>query len=187
MGFSAQNAQARSVPIFVVAAILCFLTALVTDRLQHRFSFCIAGIAVSSAGYILLLCQQRLPVGVCYFALYLVMGGAYMTQPITLVWLANNVSGHYKRSISSAAQVGFGNLAGITASNIFYTSDAPLYRVGYGVSLGLLWLCAAGCLLLFLGVRRENTRRNRGDRDTRLLEEDVHNMGDDHPHWRFTT
>jgi len=106
---------------------------------------------------------------------------------VTLAWLANNVSGHYKRSVSSAFQVGFGNLGGIVASNIYFSTDAPLYHVGYGVSLALLWLCGAACMVLFFGAIRENKKRDRGERDHRLTEPDIDNMGDDHPSWRFTT
>lgn len=82
--------------------------------------------------------------------------------------------------------IGFGNAGGIVASNVFITSEAPSYPVGYGVSLGMMWLCAAACTVLFFGVRAENKRRNRGERDHRLDEPEVDNLGDDHPHFRFT-
>lgn len=145
------------------------------------------GISVASIGYILLLCQNYVSVGVRYFALFLVVSGGYTTQPVTLAWLANNVSGHYKRAVSAAAQVGFGNLGGIVASNVFFDSEAPKYWTGYGVSLGMLWLCAGACTALYMGVTAENEKRNRGDRDSRLQQPDLDNMGDDHPSWRFTT
>jgi hypothetical protein len=83
---------------------------------------------------------------------------------------------------NSNVQVG-----GIIASNVFFASEAPLYRTGYGVGFGLLGVSAAACTLLFFGVRRENRKRDRGDRDYRLARPDAHNLGDDHPHWRFTT
>ena len=48
--------------------------------------------------------------GVKYFALFLVVPGGYITQPITLAWVSNTMSGHYKRSVAAAVQVGFGNI-----------------------------------------------------------------------------
>lgn len=90
-----------------------------------------------------------------------------------------------KRAISSAFQVGFGNLGGIVASNVYVTKEAPLYPTGYGSSLGLLWVCAAACTVLFLGVTVENKKRDRGERNHRLEEPDADNLGDDHPHFRF--
>lgn len=154
--------------------------------MRHRYTFTMVGVIVASIGYILLLCQHSISVGVQYFALFLIVSGGYITQPVTLTWLQNNVSGHYKRSVAAAMQVGFGNCGGIVASNIYFQAEAPEYRTGYGVSLGLVWICGAACTALFFGVRRENKKRDRGERDWRLDEPDVNNMGDDHPEWRFT-
>jgi hypothetical protein len=135
----------------------------------------------------MLLAQNHLSAGVKYFALFLIVPGGYITQPIVLVWLSNLVSGHYKRSVSSAVQVGFGNLGGIVASNVFLGSEAPKYPTGYGVSLGMLWICGAACTGLFWLAKRENRMRERGDRDRRLQEPDADNLGDDHPAFRLTT
>lgn len=187
MGYKAQEAQARSIPIFVVAAILCLITAYTTDRVRHRYTFCMVGVSVASIGYILLLLEQHISVGVRYFALFLVVSGGYITQPVTLAWLSNNVSGHYKRSIASAMQVGFGNCGGIVASNVFLQSEQPAYPTGYGTSLALLWVCGVACTVMFVGIRRENRKRERGERDGRLGERDVDNMGDYHPEYRFST
>lgn len=187
LGYTAQEAQARSIPIFVVAAALCLTTAYLTDRLRHRYAFTMVGVVVATIGYILLLSQRQISVGVRYFALFLVVSGGYITQPVTLAWLSNNVSGHYKRSVASAMQVGFGNCGGIVASNVFLQAELPLYRTGYGTSVGLVWLCGIACTVMFFGVKYENRKRERGARDWRLQEPDVDNMGDDHPAWRFTT
>jgi len=142
---------------------------------------------VASVGYVILLAQEGLSVGVKYFALFLVVPGGYITQPIVLAWVQNCMSGHYKRSIAAAMTVGFGNLGGIVASNVFFTEEAPLYKTGYGVGLGFLWICGAACVVLFVGVLWENRKRDRGERDWRLQGEDVDNLGDDHPSFRFAT
>lgn len=84
-------------------------------------------------------------------------------------------------------QVGFGNLGGIVASNIYLTTEQPTYHTGYGTSLALVWVCGIASTVMFFGVLRENKKRDRGERDSRLEEPDVANMGDDHPSWRFTT
>lgn len=186
LGYTAEAAQVRSIPVFVVATVVSLIVAWTADRLRHRFGFCILGICIASVGYIILLCQDRVTVGVRYFAIFIIVSGGYTCQPVTLAWIQNNMTGHYKRSISSAMMVGFGNTGGIVASNIFITSQAPRYPVGYGVSLGLLWMCAAACVVLLLGVMVENRKRDRGERDWRLETADADNLGDDHPHFRFT-
>ncbi|THY37059.1 MFS general substrate transporter, partial [Aureobasidium pullulans] len=102
LGYTSASAQIRSIPIFIVAAMCSIASAYLTDRLRHRFGFCIFGLVVASVGYVILLAQQGLSVAVKYFALFLVVPGGYITQPIVLAWVQNCMSGHYKRSISAA-------------------------------------------------------------------------------------
>ncbi|KAK8086112.1 MFS general substrate transporter [Apiospora phragmitis] len=196
MGLTATAAQVRTIPLYVAATAVCLLVSHATDRLRHRYSFALAGLAVAIIGYILLLCpssssspssSHATSVGVRYFALFLVVSGGYTTQPVTLAWLANAESGHYKRAVSSAAQVGLGNAGGLVASNVFFDSEQPQYRTGFAVSLAMLWVCAGACTWLYLGARRENRRRDRGERDGRLDEPNADNLGDDHPSWRLAT
>ncbi|KAF2433664.1 MFS general substrate transporter [Tothia fuscella] len=189
LGYKAEKAQVRSIPIFIVATICALVTAFITDRLRHRYSFTIIGISVATVGYGLLLGQKaaHFSVGIKYFATFLIVSGTYITQPVTIAWISNCMSGHYKRSISSAMQIGFGNTGGLIASNIFLAQEKPLYKTGYGTTLGLLWMCAAACTVLFLGAKWENKKRDNGDRDYRLQEEDADNLGDDHPHFRYAT
>ncbi|KAH7035474.1 major facilitator superfamily domain-containing protein [Microdochium trichocladiopsis] len=187
MGFKAADAQIRTIPVYVVATVLCLGSAWLADRLRHRFAFTLLGIAVATVGYILLLCQNSLSVGVRYFALFLIVGGGYITQPVVLGWLSNTMSGHYKRSISAAVQVGVGNVGGFVASNVFFDREAPRYVTGYSVSLGMIAICAIACTALYVLLSMENKKRDRGERDHRLQEPDAHNLGDDHPDWRYTT
>ena len=188
LGWTAVRAQVLSIPIYIVAAVTCLVSAVLTDRLRHRYAFAMFGVVTASIGYIILLAQASVSVAVRYFAVYLIMAGGYITQPITLVWLSNNMGGHYKRSINAAMQIGFGNIGGIIASNIFITTQKPRYPVGYGVSLAMIWMCGSACTILALGLRIENKKRERGERDARLSlpEEEVENLGDDHPRFRFT-
>lgn len=187
LGWTAVRAQVLSIPIYVVAAVLTLTTAYLSDRLRHRYAFAMLGIAISTIGFIVLLAQRSVPVSGRYFAVYLVTAGGYITQPITLVWLSNNMGGSYKRSINAAMQIGFGNCGGLIASNIFIADQKPTYPVGFGVSLGLMWVSGIACTVLLIGMRLENRMRERGKRDYRLNlpEEERKNLGDDHPSFRF--
>lgn len=185
LGWTSIRAQVMSIPIYIVAAVISITTAVVTDRLRHRFAFTICGCVIATIGYVILLCQRSVPVGARYFAIYAVISGGYMTQPVLMGWLNNNMGG---RSIASAMQIGIGNCGGLVASNIFLSSQAPTYPVGYGVSLGLVWLCGICCVLFFLYIVRENRLRDQGQRDHlyQLPREELENLGDDHPDFRFT-
>ena len=188
LGWTAVHAQVLSIPLYIVAAVFSLSVALLTDRLRHRYAFAMAGIVVSTIGYVVLLAQNSVSVNGRYVAIFLIMTGGYITQPITLVWLSNNMGGHYKRSIGTAMQIGFGNCGGIIASNIYITKQKPTYPVGYGISLALLWLCGIACTIFFAGLRLENKRRDKGKRDYRLTlpQDEIDNLGDDHPRFRFT-
>ena len=67
---------------------------------------------MATVGYIVLLAQDSVSVSGRYVAVYIAMTGGYVAQPIILVWVTNNMGGHYKRSINAAMQIGFGNLGG---------------------------------------------------------------------------
>ncbi|EXJ68281.1 uncharacterized protein A1O5_08896 [Cladophialophora psammophila CBS 110553] len=188
LGWTSIHAQVMSIPIFIFAAFCALTCAVVSDKLRHRFGFILAGCLVATIGYAILLNMHHVSVGVRYFALYLIVGGGYIAQPITLVWLNNNVSGHYKRSVSAAMMVGFGNCGGIIASNMFLTSQAPEYPLGYSLGLGLVWLCVLSSVIFLFYIRRENRLRDQGRRDDRynLPDDEKNNLGDDHPGFRFT-
>lgn len=204
LGFTAAASQLRTVPIFLAATVASIGTAYLTDVLQHRYTFTMIGVVVACIGVVILLCADHVATGARYMACFFVVVGAYITQPVTWVWMSNvssfcsticpqkeaktriqNEGGNYKRSISSAMQIGIGNIGGIVASNIFITTQAPHYPVGYGVTLALLILCGIACTVFFFGLRAENRKREKGGRDYRYQEEDIDNMGDDHPEFRF--
>jgi MFS family permease len=188
MGWESLMAQVMSIPIYIAAAIMTLCTSLLSDKLKHRFGFVLVGCCISTVGYIILLAQQSVAVGVRYFTLFAVTGGGFIAQPVLIGWLSNNMSGHYKQAVASAFQIGFGNCGGIVASNIFLASEAPSYPTGYGTSLGLIWLCVIASVIFFLLLWRENRRRDQGARDDRMAldPDEVQNLGDDHPGFRFT-
>lgn len=115
LGWTSIRAQVMSIPIFIFATVCALSAALLSDKLKHRYGFIVVGCLFSTIGYVILLNMHRVNVGVRYFALFTIVGGGYIAQPITLVWMSNNVAGHYKVGISAAMQVGFGNIGGIIA------------------------------------------------------------------------
>ena len=106
LGFKAEAAQVRSIPIFIVATVVALTTAWFTDRLRHRYAFCITGCCIATIGYSILLYQASVSVEGRYAAIFLIVSGGYMCPPVTVGWISNCMGGHYKRSISSAMQAG---------------------------------------------------------------------------------
>jgi hypothetical protein len=187
MGYTSSSSQLRSAAVNMTAVVCMLATAYATDKLRNRYFATLLGPAIACIGYIILLAQGGLSPGVKFFATFLITCGAYMAQPVTLGWLNNNMGGHYKRAIAAAVQAGLGNLGGVVASNIFLIREAPRYPTGYGVGMALIIVTSLACTGFFFGIRRENMKRDRGDRDYRYQApiEEQQNMGDDHPKFRF--
>ncbi|KAL7904317.1 MFS general substrate transporter [Trichoderma velutinum] len=188
-GWKAEEAQLRTIPVYVTAGGTMILAAYASDKLRHRFGFFIAGFILVATGYAMLLAQERMSREDKFSAVFLVFSGAYMVTPMALVWLQNNLSGHWKRAFGSSIQISIGNLGALIASNVFMASEAPTYVTGYSVSLAMMLLGTISAVVLFLLMSRENKKRNAGERDDRLnLPEDVKgNLGDAHPTFRYTS
>lgn len=187
-GFGVLRTQVLVIPIFLFAGIATIIVAMISDKVRHRYSFAVAELLTSIIGFAILLNGLSLDRGVRYMAIYFVATGAVITQPIAVTWINNNMGGHYKRSVAAAVQIGLGNCAGFIASNVYITSEAPIYRTGYSVGLALICLSiiASTCLLAYMFM--ENKKRDQGGRDYRLQlpPDELSNLGDDHPSFRFS-
>ncbi|KMU78893.1 hypothetical protein CISG_07410 [Coccidioides immitis RMSCC 3703] len=169
LGWTAIMAQVMSIPVFVVATVVTLVCAVISDRMRHRYAFTLLGCGVATIG---------VSVGVRYMAVFMVTAGGFVAQPVVMAWVSNNMGGHYKRSIASSMQIGFGNSGGLVASNVFLSSEKPGYPTGFGTSLGLVWICVLSCTAFFWWCRRENRIRDAGGRDYRfsLPEDELNNI-----------
>ncbi|KAL8698788.1 MAG: hypothetical protein Q9201_006380 [Fulgogasparrea decipioides] len=187
LGYSASDAQVQTIPIYAAGLVAALVTAWTSDRLRHRFSFVIVGAGINVIGYIVLLAQAKVFVKVRYMALYFIECGLWTGAPVEIVWVTSNLGGHYKRAVGSGIVVAMANMSGFISSNVFITGQAPRYPVGYGVALGMTAVAALAGTVLYLGMKQENRRRDRGERDHRLLleKEQLDNVGDEHPDFRY--
>ncbi|ROW10923.1 hypothetical protein VMCG_01018 [Cytospora schulzeri] len=186
-GWEATEAQVYTIPVYMFALVLTLIMAWASDKIKHRYAFIMLCLVMATVGYGMALGQENLSRGVKYFGCFLIAAGGLCASPLCIVFLSNNEAGHWKRSVSSAVQVSCGGIAGVIGSSIFLDREKPLYRTGYGVGLGMVWVAGLAATVMALAMWMENRRRDRGDRDERLTwpEEKVRNMGDYHPHFRY--
>lgn len=66
-------------------------------------------------------------------------------------------------------------------------SEAPTYHTGFGTGLGMLFAGILAATGYFLYLRWENAARDAGKRDWRynLPADELDNLGDDDPKFRF--
>ena len=124
-----------------------------------------------------------------YGALFLAAAGGFASSPIMVCWFNMNLSGHCRRSVGVAWQIGFGNLGGFVATYAFQQKDAPNYRPGYIICLSFFCLAFLSNLLYLAAIWLENTRRARAmavTSDNELVDEGNQGiLGDMAPTYRY--
>lgn len=186
-GWDVLRTQAMSVPVYASAGVMTIIISFISDWRKHRYGFLVGGLLTCMIGYGVLLNGNSVSINVRYMALFFMSIGGFVAQPIALIWLSNNMGGHYKRSISAAIQIGFGNCAGFISTNIYFRWEAPRYTTGTGTSLGFVGVALLSATALLVYCIVENRKRDRGEYNNRLElpADERDNLGDDHPDFRF--
>jgi len=163
IGYTATPANLLTVPVYVLACILTCGVGFYGDRKGRRGLLNITFLCIAAVGYIMLI-SSKSP-ALSYVAVYLAACGIYPAIANTVAWVSNNVEGSYKRSVSIAMTVGFGNLNGAVSSNVYRAQDRPWYRMGHGIVLVYVGLGILGSVVYYFTLRVENARRDQGLRD----------------------
>lgn len=109
----------------------------------------------------------------------------------TITWASNNVEGVYKRGVTLGFVIGWGNLNGVVASNIYIQKQAPKFRTGHGVVLGyLVVFLFGGSIVTHFLLEWENKKRLSGKRDHWIEgknQAEIEKLGDKRPDFIYTT
>ncbi|KAK0202559.1 MFS general substrate transporter [Desarmillaria ectypa] len=169
--FKATPANLLTVPVYVFACIVTCLVGFFADRWGRRGYFNLMFLSLGAAGYVVLINSKS--AALSYFAVYLATCGIYPVIPNTIAWMSNNVEGSYKRSVSLAMVISFGNINGAVSSNVYRAKDKPRYILGTCLVLMYIGLGIIFTLIYLFFVNRENKRRERGERDELIGDEDA--------------
>ncbi|KKK13655.1 hypothetical protein AOCH_005114 [Aspergillus ochraceoroseus] len=182
------HAQLLSVPPYAAAAILTVTVGFIADRTRQRGICNMLVSLLGVAGFAMLL-GARSP-GARYAGVFLGAMGIYPAISNTISWTSNNVEGVYKRGVTLGVVIGWGNLNGIVASNIYRGADAPRFYPGHGTVMAYLVLFLfGGSLVQYILLRRENAKRRRGERDhwvEGLDQSEMELLGDRKPDFMYT-
>lgn len=163
LGFKATPANLLTVPVYTFACIITCLVGFLADKFQRRGVFNIGLSCLGGLAYIVLIVSKS--AALSYVAVYFATCGIYPLIPNTVAWVSNNVEGSYKRSVSLAMVISFGNINGAVSSNVYRAVDAPRYRLGHGLVLMYIAIGIASSIAFYVLLRRENAARDRGVRD----------------------
>lgn len=132
LGFTANPANLLNVPVYVFACIITCTVGFLANWGQRGY-FNIVFLCIGGAGYMILIFSRN--AALSYFAVIMAACGIDLVIPNTASWVSNNVEGSYKRSVSLAMVIGFGNLNGAVSSNVYRARDKPWYQFGHGLFL----------------------------------------------------
>jgi predicted MFS family arabinose efflux permease len=163
LGFTANPANLLTVPVYALACVSTCTVGFLADRWGQRGYLNILCLCVGGAGYIMLVASRN--AALSYFATFMAACGIYPTIPNTASWVSNNVEGSYKRSVSLAMVISFGNLNGAVSSNVYRAVDAPWYSLGHGLVFMYICFGVIASVAFMILLKRENARRDRGERD----------------------
>ncbi|OAL06881.1 MFS general substrate transporter [Phaeosphaeriaceae sp. SRC1lsM3a] len=184
MGYKSTTAQLFTVPPNMAAFLTVLITAYYSDKLKNRGYFIIAGSILGICGYIMLLVAKTNAVR--YAGTFLVAIGVFQGSPMIMGWISNNVAPHYVRAVAVGVVISIANCSAFIGTFIYLQRDAPKYVLGHAVSLGALVLTVILATAQVFYLQWENKKRDKGERDHRLVEEIESKLGHRHPNFRYT-
>ncbi|KAK8120019.1 major facilitator superfamily domain-containing protein [Apiospora kogelbergensis] len=188
MGFGALTSQLLSIPCYFFGALTYLLAAFLSDRLGHRGGFVVGACLCSIAGYATLLGTGHQPARIQFIGCLVVAGGLFVAVGMPISWSANNLPSHYKRAAGQGTIQMVGNLAGVYSPFLYLPQYGPRFVVGHSFTVGSIFYAAILFAYVSYRLRRENHRRARGERDYLLegrSQEDINQLGDRHPWYRY--
>lgn len=193
LGYSAIKAQALTTPPYIFATVICIAIAWMSDRHQSRYWCIMSCYTLGLVGIIILWLTVPYThlAGASYFAIFLAAAGYSAQAPIVGAWTSVNVPNLSKRAAAIGLLMLFGSVGGGSiGSNIYISSEAPTYPLGFGFSVGATVLGAMlPATVHWWLLRRENRRRDLLDEqaiETMYTTVELADMGEDSPFFRFT-
>ncbi|EEH34163.1 hypothetical protein PAAG_05212 [Paracoccidioides lutzii Pb01] len=186
--WSVPQVQALTIPCYAVGAITYLVVAWFSDRMQRRAVFTVVFCCIAIVGYGVLMSDNG--AGVHYFGCFLVAVGLYVCVGLPLAWLPTNLPRFGKRAFATGLQLTLGNVSGIMTPFLYQSRDGPRYLTGHGVTLALTGLSALIFTFMWFHYRQINKERAAGKMDhiiEGMTEEEIAEMGDRNPRFRYTT
>jgi MFS family permease len=170
MGYGTIETLLLTAPPYILTAIFCVFNLWYSDRTGKRSPhiyypslFCMAGIIITIA-------TTNVPAR--YFALFLMLPGAYGCFQVSNAWMANIAARpQKKRAIALALNNSIGNTALVWTPYLYPKGDGPKYTMAWSVNLGLTVVTALSALALSFCLQRENKKMDEMDAAGYTLEE----------------
>lgn len=194
-----------SVPPYAVAFITTMATAYLSDKFMKRGVFNMFWSTLGVVGYLILMTVPLKQVGARYFAVFLTTMAIAPLISNTITWCGNNIYGHYKKATAMGLVFSCGNSGGIVASLVYRDQDKPRYMPGHATALAFVAMNGITSVIIYFGLKAANKKREREyglveDNEKHNIDDpeylnrwgltgmernDILNLGDDHPAFRY--
>ncbi|KFY98974.1 hypothetical protein V498_01096 [Pseudogymnoascus sp. VKM F-4517 (FW-2822)] len=171
LGYDTVMAQYMTVPVYAVATVALNICAYSADRNEERRWHITSAL---SLGFICaMVCAIVETPVVRYVMLCFVAAGIWSALPLILAWASKTIDlPAEKRAIAIAMINAVGNLSSVYGSQIWPTSSAPNYTLGWGITAGFLGAgaCVAALMPVFIKLvpnkltKAEIALKERGER-----------------------
>ncbi|ESK95234.1 mfs transporter [Moniliophthora roreri MCA 2997] len=178
--------QLLVVPIYATATIVALLFTIGCIKLRMHWPFSVTGGLMTIVGYSIWISTDSTAKQSRYAACFLNLTGGFINGPVVLGWAASNASPDTIRAMVGAVVSGLGGIGSIAGIWAYIQTDAPTgYHKGNSFNLAMASSLCVGALGLLFYQRRENWKRDLGARDYRLQQENVEQLGNLHPSFRY--
>ncbi|OAT11636.1 retrograde regulation protein 2 [Blastomyces gilchristii SLH14081] len=159
MGFTSINAQGLSAPPYFLSFLTSVITPWIADRYQQRGLMIALLSIVGLTGYVLLAtCTSVIP---RYIGVWMAASGVFPCIANILPWVLNNQGSDTRRGMGIIILNLVGQCGPLLGSNIFPTSDGPLYVRGQSICAAFMGLNCFLALLLRTVLARQNRQLDR--------------------------
>ncbi|KAI8073321.1 major facilitator superfamily transporter [Gongronella butleri] len=156
LGYTGAMIQYMTIPVYVFAAVLSLIIAVLSDRFQVRSVFIAFCMLVALCGYAVQISQTNH--GVLFFSLFLCGGGVWSSLGVSLAWLSDCLvmAERQKRAVSFALLNCISQLANFYGPQLY--TDPPLYIKANIVILTYMSIGICLCFGLSFMLRWENKK-----------------------------
>jgi len=200
--------QVLTIPCYALGAITYLVVARFSDRQQKRGLYSVLLGIVSMVGYAMLISPASSAVH--YAGCFLVAMGLYVCVGLPLAWLPTNLPRYGKRTTATGLQLSIGNCASIMSAfvcsfhvhypvstlwpcanyaQIYPTHDRPRFIKGHGITMAMVGFAVACYTVMWFHLESINSSREKGEEENKvegMSEEEIAEMGDDSPRFRYT-
>lgn len=177
-----------TVPPYACAFVIMFLVSWSSDRHKDRGIHIAVLMAIATIMYALLATLPETSLHGKYACMCIAVSCVYATYPPSHAWAANNFGNETKRAIGMGLYTSIGNLGSIAGSWIYPSTEAPQFREGHFICMGLTIATAVLSLSNSFVLAAINKHRDRKyGKPVPGASVDVTELADESPQFRFFT